>query len=67
MGKTELDRHFLFYELRERSGNPDFGAHMRHIGPILKEIGCAPIGKWDEMIYFIGSIFFCKESSCQPT
>lgn len=55
--KVELDRHFLYHELRERSGNPGFGAHIREIGPALKEVGCPPIGKLDELLYFIGAIF----------
>lgn len=52
----ELDRHFLFHVLRARSGNPDFGAHLREIGPALKEIGCPPVGWLDDVLYFIGSI-----------
>lgn len=54
---VELDRHFLYYEVRQRSGNPDFGAHLREIGPALKEVGCAPVGWLDNVLYFFGSLF----------
>lgn len=50
--RVELDRYFLFHEISKHPG------HLtENIAPILKEIGCPPIGKFDEVLYFIGSIF----------
>lgn len=53
--KVELDRVFLFQEISKYPGQL-----TAHIAPILKDIGCPETGWWDDIYYFLASVFKWK-------